>query len=83
MMALCTSQIYHSYVVIGCKRELGVLQGVHFLASFRIETSVHLLLVCIWNFKDIILYAHQQNEMLCYKLPEFQTHSHTDLWLGL
>jgi len=39
MMAVCTSQTYHSYVVKGCKRELGVLQGVHFLAVFR-----------IWNF---------------------------------
>lgn len=36
MMALCTSHIYHSCVVEECKRELGVLQGVHFLAVFRI-----------------------------------------------
>ena len=78
MMALCTSQIYYSCVVKGCKRELGVLQGVHFLASFRIESSVHLLLVCICNFKDMILYAHQQNEMLCYKLLNFK-HTYTDL----
>jgi len=50
-----------------------------FSLCLEFETSVHLLLVCICNFKDLILYAHQQNVMLCYKLPEFQILSHRSL----
>lgn len=79
MMALCTSQIYHSYVDKGWKRELVGCKNFIFWLCLDFETSVHLLLVCICNFKDMIPYAHQQNKMLCYKLPEFQTHWHRSL----